>query len=133
MYLRCQWGATETGIVPQLLPQELLPTDPRGRTSWQYVRFHPCIGAVFDEVTDGNYELVVRRNKALAETQACFTVPGLDQLETEYRTKDLFEPHPDIADLWRWRARVDDIIVFSMVRKRIRLQWSSTSQQAIPS
>ncbi|KAI0469376.1 putative NRPS-like enzyme [Xylaria cf. heliscus] len=112
VYLRCQWGATETGIVPQLLPQELLPMDPRGRTSWQYIQFHPCIGAVFDEVTDGTYELVIRRNKALAQTQACFTVPGLDQLETEYRTKDLFEPHPDIANLWRWRARVDDIIVF---------------------
>lgn len=43
--------------------------------------------------------------------QPCFTVPGMQQLE-EYRTKDLFEPHPSIPDLWCWRARSDDIIVF---------------------
>lgn len=111
VYLRCLWGATETGIVPQLLPPELLPSA-ADRSLWRYVRFHPCVGAAFDETTDGIYELVVKRNKALIDTQPCFTVPGLDKLETEYRTKDLFEPHPAIADLWRWRGRADDIIVF---------------------
>lgn len=60
----------------------------------------------------GVSELVVKRNKALIDTQPCFTIPGLDALEKEYRTKDLFEPHPNIADLWRWRSRADDIIVF---------------------
>ncbi|THV45864.1 hypothetical protein BGAL_0443g00110 [Botrytis galanthina] len=83
IYLRCLWGATETGIVPQLLPSELLPSA-LGRTLWRY---------------------------ALADMQPCFTVPGMQQLE-EYRTKDLFEPHPSIPDLWCWRARSDDIIVF---------------------
>ncbi|KAI1357674.1 putative NRPS-like enzyme [Xylaria arbuscula] len=111
LYLRCLWGATEAGIVPQLLPQQLLPSEPSGRTLWRYVQFHPCVGAVFDEVTDGVYELVIRRDKALEGTQPCFTVPGIDQLD-EYRTKDLFAPHPTIPDLWCWRARVDDIIVF---------------------
>jgi thioester reductase-like protein/aryl carrier-like protein len=76
------------------------------------VRFHPCVGATFDEVTDGNHEFVIRRNKALRDTQPCFTVPGLDTLEREFRTKDLFKPHPSIADLWSWQARADDIIVF---------------------
>lgn len=113
VYLRCLWGATETGIVPQLIPPELLPSSPSGRDLWRYVRYHPCVGAAFDEVTDdGTSELVIRRDSALSTTQPCFTVPGLDQLETEYRTKDLFERHPDIDDLWCWRARSDDIIVF---------------------
>jgi len=111
VYLRCLWGATETGIVPQLLPQQLLPSEPSGRSLWRYVQFHPCVGAFFDGVTDGVYELVVRRDKTLDDTQPCFTVPGLNQLE-EYRTKDLFEPHPDIPNIWCWRARADDIIVF---------------------
>lgn len=106
VYLRCQWGATETGIVPQLLPSTV-----SGRNLWRYIQFHPCVGAVFDEATDGIYELVVRRDPALADTQPCFPVPGLDQLE-EYRTKDLFERHPSIPDAWCWRARADDIIVF---------------------
>lgn len=111
MYLRCLWGATETGIVPQLLPEELLPSAASSRTLWRYIRFHPCVGAHFDKITDGDYELVIRRQESLLNTQACFTVPGLD-LDEEYRTKDLFEPHPTIADMWRWRARADDIITF---------------------
>ncbi|KAI1500357.1 acetyl-CoA synthetase-like protein [Biscogniauxia marginata] len=89
IYLRCQWGATETGIVPQLLPPELLASESSGRSLWRYVRFHTCVGAVFDEVTEGIYELL-----------------------KEYRTKDLFEQHPVTPDLWCWRARADDIIVF---------------------
>lgn len=110
VYLRCQWGATETGIVPQLLPQPLLPSEPSSRTLWRWIQFPPTVSAVFDEVTDGLYEFVVRRNEAPADIQPCFTVPGLDQ--QDYHTKDLFEPHPTIHDLWRWRARSDDIIVF---------------------
>ncbi|KAH0591763.1 hypothetical protein MHUMG1_10495 [Metarhizium humberi] len=112
MYLRCQWGATETGIVPQLLPPELLPSASTGRELWSYVKFHPCVGAAFDEVADGIFELVVRRDIALADTQPCFTVPGIDLLDKEYRTRDLFEKHPHISGIWRWRARADDIIVF---------------------
>ncbi|ROV92215.1 hypothetical protein VMCG_09323 [Cytospora schulzeri] len=113
VYLRCLWGATETGIVPQLLPPELLPSSPSGRDLWRYIRFHPCVGATFDKVTDdGTCELVIRRDRDLTDTQPCFTVPGLDRLEKEYRTKDLFERHSTIDDLWCWRARSDDIIVF---------------------
>ncbi|KAF3003827.1 putative secondary metabolism biosynthetic enzyme [Neopestalotiopsis sp. 37M] len=112
LYLRCQWGQTETGIVPQLLPAELVPPAPTAKELWRYVRFHPCVGAAFEQVTDGNYEFVVKRDKVLQHTQPCFTVPGLDNLETEFRTKDLFIPHPSIPNLWRWHARADDIIVF---------------------
>ncbi|KAI1483617.1 acetyl-CoA synthetase-like protein [Daldinia eschscholtzii] len=111
IYLRCQWGATETGIVPQLLPQELQPSESINRGLWRYIQFHSCVGAFFDEVTDGIFELVVRRDKALSSTQPCFTVRGLEQLN-EYRTKDLFEPHSTIPEVWCWRARADDIIVF---------------------
>jgi thioester reductase-like protein len=111
LHLRCLWGATETGIVPQLLSPEMLPSETSSRSLWRYIRFPPYIGGVFDEVTDGVYELVIRREKALACMQPCFTVPGIDQQE-EYRTKDLFEKHSDISNLWCWRARADNIIVF---------------------
>ncbi|TGJ82305.1 hypothetical protein E0Z10_g6457, partial [Xylaria hypoxylon] len=30
----------------------------------------------------------------------------------EFRTRDLWEPHPAVPDAWRWVARTDDIIVF---------------------
>ncbi|KAI1460021.1 putative NRPS-like enzyme [Annulohypoxylon moriforme] len=104
--LRCQWGASEVGIPQQLIPAEL------GLSDWHYIRFHLCTGAVFDEVADGTYELVIRRDEALANTQPAFSMRGQDKLEKEYRTKDLFERHPTVADAWRWRARADDIIVF---------------------
>ncbi|KAI1379850.1 putative NRPS-like enzyme [Hypoxylon crocopeplum] len=92
--LRCQWGASEVGIPQQLMPPELGPMD------WRYVRFHPSAGAVFDEAADGVYEL------------PSFGIRGLDKLEKEYRTRDLFERHPTVRDAWCWRARADDIIVF---------------------
>ncbi|KAI1212188.1 putative NRPS-like enzyme [Annulohypoxylon truncatum] len=104
--LRCQWGASEVGIPHSLWPTEL------GAKDWHYIRFHPCIGAVFDEVTNGNYELVIRRDDSLIDTQAAFTIKGQELLEKEYRTRDLFEKHPTVPDAWRWRARADDIIVF---------------------
>ncbi|KAH9993902.1 putative NRPS-like enzyme [Xylariaceae sp. FL0662B] len=111
VYFRSQWGATETGIVPHLLPPELLASQSSGRSLWRYVRFNTCVGAILDEVTDGIYELVIRRDEVFADMQPCFTVPGLDHLQ-EYRTKDLFERHLNIPDIWCWRARADDIIVF---------------------
>ena len=104
--LRCQWGASEVGIPHQLLSSELGPFD------WRYVRFHPCVGATFEEVGEGLYELVVRRDEALAKTQAAFGIQGQERLDGGYRTRDLFEKHSTIPDTWRWRARADDIIVF---------------------
>ncbi|KAI1445617.1 putative NRPS-like enzyme [Annulohypoxylon stygium] len=102
--LRCQWGASEVGIPQQLITVETL-------SDWHYISFHPCTGAVFDEVTEGTYELVIRRDEALSEMQPSFSIRGQEKLE-EYRTKDLFERHPTVANAWRWRARADDIIVF---------------------
>lgn len=110
LYLRCQWGATETGIVPQVLPSELLPSSTSSSRLWRYVSFHPCVGAVFDKITDDTFELVVQRDNSSPNRQTCFSVPGIDG--PEYRTKDLFTQHPDIPNLWRWCARADDIIVF---------------------
>lgn len=104
--LRCLWGASEVGIPHQLIAPGLGPSD------WRYIRFHPAVGAVFDEVTDGNYELVIRRDEALTSTQVAFSIRGQENLEKEYRTRDLFTKHPTVDDAWCWRARADDIIVF---------------------
>ncbi|KAI1314056.1 hypothetical protein F5Y03DRAFT_2856 [Xylaria venustula] len=105
--LRSQWGASEVGIPPQVFVPEL----EREEGGWRYVRFHPCIGASFDEITSGTYELVIRREASKANMQPGFSIRGFEDL-TEYRTRDLFEPHPTLPDTWRWRARADDIIVF---------------------
>ena len=103
--LRCWWGASECGIPHQLIPPSLGPND------WRYIQFHPSVGAVFEPVADGIYELVIRRDENLP--QVCFSILGQDVLHKgEYRTKDLFQPHPSVPDAWCWRARSDDIIVF---------------------
>lgn len=101
--LRCWWGASECGIPHQLIPPSLGPND------WRYIQFHPSVGAVCDPVADGVYELVMRRDDNLR--QLCFSILGQEELG-EYRTKDLFQPHPSVPDAWCWRARADDIIVF---------------------
>ncbi|KAL1871078.1 putative NRPS-like protein biosynthetic cluster [Diaporthe australafricana] len=104
--LHCWWGASECSIPHQLV----LP----GRGDWRYIRFHASVGAVFDRVADDTYELVMRRGGDDQEPplpQVCFTVRGQQALR-EYRTKDLFQPHPTVPDAWCWRARADDIIVF---------------------
>lgn len=106
MPLRCQFGASEVGMPPQLIPAELDP-----RKDWKYIRFHSCAGAVFENVGDNLYELVIQRKEALASTQPTFTIRGKEDLQ-EYRTRDLFAPHPTVPDAWTWQARADDIVVF---------------------
>ncbi|KAI0119729.1 hypothetical protein F4814DRAFT_447546 [Daldinia grandis] len=82
----------------------------------RYIRFHPCTGAVFDEVTRNNFELVIRRDDAVTDTQTAFGILSQNKLE-EHRTSDLFEPHPTISDAWRWRALHRPVIGLSMVYK----------------
>lgn len=103
--LHCWWGASECSIPHQLV----LPAP----GDWRYIRFHPSVGAVFDQVAEDAYELVMRRggDEHGPLPQVCFTVRGQQALR-EYRTKDLFQPHPTVPDAWCWRARADDIIVF---------------------
>ncbi|KAI1826125.1 putative NRPS-like enzyme [Xylaria intraflava] len=107
--LRCWWGASEVSIPHQFLICGL-EREPGG---WRYVRFHPNTGTVFDEMENGLYELVVRpkTDRPHTDPQPPFTIRGFEDLP-EYRTHDLFEPHPRVPDAWRWCARADDIIVF---------------------
>lgn len=51
----------------------------------------------------------MRRDENLP--QVCFSILGQEALR-EYRTKDLFQPHPSVPDARCWQARADDIIVF---------------------
>ncbi|KAI1358919.1 acetyl-CoA synthetase-like protein [Xylaria arbuscula] len=99
------WGASEVGMPHQLIVPELRDED------WHYIRFHPCTGATFEEVSDGHYELVIRRRDEILDTQTTFSIVGFED-KTEYRTSDLFQPHPEVPNLWRWQGRADDIIVF---------------------
>ncbi|KAI0450477.1 hypothetical protein F5B21DRAFT_528887 [Xylaria acuta] len=85
--LRCWWEASEVGMPQQLIVPEL------------------------ESYEGGCVAFVFIRARTRIDTQTGFTIGGFENL-TEYRTRDLLEPHPEVPDSWRWRARADDIIVF---------------------
>jgi aryl carrier-like protein len=98
-----QFGATELGICSLLHRKDYDPRD------WRYVQFHPEDGHLFRPSVDDTYELCIVRNEQFKAQQPTFTVfPDL----AEYRSRDLFVRHPTKPDMWRWKARADDIIVF---------------------
>ncbi|KAI2626807.1 hypothetical protein GGS21DRAFT_529260 [Xylaria nigripes] len=79
---------------------------------WRYLRLHPCLGYEYQHVSDDQYEQVMVRQEDYLPYQGVFgTFPDL----TEYHMKDIYSKHPDPAkgDLWLYRGRADDIIVFS--------------------
>lgn len=101
-----QFGASELGLTPNILSIEH-----RNPQDWKYVQFHPDLGIEMRHVTDGVHELYAKRDSTIAKQQPTFTIFPQAQ---EYASRDLFVRHPDHGkrDLWCWRARADDIIVF---------------------
>ena len=99
-----QFGATELGLTPNILSLK-----DRSNADWKYVQFHPKLGLELRHVADDVFELYAVRNPKLKDYQYTFTLFP-DQME--YASRDLFVRHPDKPDLWKWKARADDIIVF---------------------
>jgi acyl-coenzyme A synthetase/AMP-(fatty) acid ligase len=97
--LRSLIGSTEASAYPTLM---LEPVD------WEYHRFHPDMGASLEPVDDLNlYELVIRKVPDWERMSNLFrTFPGIQ----EYRTKDLWAPHPTKPGLWKPSGRTDDLI-----------------------
>lgn len=98
-----QFGSSEFGMTANLLTQN------RRWQDWKYIQFHPDTGMEPRRVTDNLYELYSVRDPDKEKQQPAFTIfPDLD----EYSSHDLYDPHPSLPNLWNWRGRSDDIIVF---------------------
>ena len=98
-------GATETG---------LLPIQPLAREDWRYLSPSPLMKHEFRQVSDGLYELFIVRDPELGVYQGVFgTFPELD----EYSMKDLYSKHPTKPNMWLYKGRTDDIVVFSSGEK----------------
>ena len=95
------FGVTETLPLQQLVPL---------REDWPYIEWHPCRKIELQPSEDDAYELVVFSDDSTERTS------GLNHNfpdKKEWRTKDLFKPHPKKPNLWRFHGRLDDIVVLS--------------------
>lgn len=102
-----QYGASELGFPAQLLPLE----HERDRQDWKYARFHPDIGLELRHVDGEMHEVYAVQDPVKEHLQPTFTIfPNIQ----EYASRDLFVRHPSKGkeDMWSWKARADDIIVF---------------------
>ena len=98
----CQfYGSTETGPVQALVPR---------RADWASLEWHPSYSADMQPSEDDAYEMVLHRDPHLEGIRglSC-NFPDI----AEWRTRDLFRPHPTKPNLWRFHGRTDDIIVLS--------------------
>ena len=93
-------GATETSS---------LPTQNLDQADCEYLSFSPFMGGEFRHYNEDLYELVIVRKPELDLFQGVFTTfPDL----SEYFMKDLYSKHPTKPELWLYRGRADDVIVF---------------------
>lgn len=120
-------GTTETGLFPTIYPADHWPT-----TEWRYFQFNPEYRFEFRQASEGEYEAVIVRHPEADREQPVFKVfPNLK----EYRTGDLYVAHPSKPDLWHYRGRGDDIIVFLTGEKVCVLpnQYTRTHQTSLDS
>ncbi|KAF2137904.1 uncharacterized protein K452DRAFT_291256 [Aplosporella prunicola CBS 121167] len=96
-------GSTEACFI-----SSLINTD---RADWQYFEWSPYSGVVMEDAGEGEglCECVIKPYVNPTYLGVFYTFPGTH----EWRTKDLFEPHPTKPGLWRYRGRRDDVLVLS--------------------
>lgn len=100
-------GSTEAAILPTYVLED-------GIHEYEYLRVNPSqTGIQFQEIDTGVFELVLVRDPGLEFTCVFETYPDL----IEYRTKDVFEPHPKKLGLWKHMGRTDDVITLSNAEK----------------
>ncbi|EXL40688.1 hypothetical protein FOCG_16840 [Fusarium oxysporum f. sp. radicis-lycopersici 26381] len=89
----------------------LAPYSPQDPKLWRYFIFNDeAMGIDWHRHDSNEYELVVRRKASDPGNQGCFyNFPEL----SEWRTNDIFQPHPTLKDHWLYKGRADDILVFS--------------------
>lgn len=100
-HLQSVLGSSECGLFGNLKNQD--------RSDWAYLEWNPAHGLEMRDVGDGLYELVVPRG-ANRNIHSVFHVFADMQ---EFRTGDLFAPHPKKKGLWLYNGRMDDLIVLS--------------------
>lgn len=91
-----------------------------------YFLFHPFMSASFQQASADLYELVILRTPhseaytnffRCADSTPVYIAKHFGWQKgkniAEFRTKDLFSPHPEKKGLWRYRCRKDDLVLLS--------------------
>ncbi|GMG13179.1 unnamed protein product [Aspergillus oryzae] len=104
----CQmYGSIESGQIQMLVPQP---------GEWQYLEPNPAEECDMQRVEEGSglYELVLHQDEKFSGRRTLsHTFPDVK----EWRTKDLFTPHPTKAGLWQFHSRTDDLIALGTSAK----------------
>ena len=109
-------GSTETGPVPNLVPE---------RKNWSYFEWQPYYKVEMDPQGDGTFELTLRQDPSLRWIRTVsHTKPDMPL----WRSSDLYRPHPENGDLWRFEGRLDDVVVLSNGEKFNPVSMESTIQ-----
>lgn len=113
----CQmYGSLEMGQVQLLIPQP---------GEWSYMEFNPYEEVDMQPCGDGSFEMVLHQDPKFATRRSLWhNFPGVK----EWRTGDLFVPHPSKPGLWRFHGRLDDLIVFSSSYKLRPLEMETLIQ-----
>ena len=95
------YGTTETGNITGLFPSQ---------DDWAYLDWHSAYGVDMQPTVDCAYELMLHKSSNEEQGRPVFEAFPDTQ---DWRTGDLFKPHPSKTDLWSFYGRTDDIIVMS--------------------
>ena len=95
------YGSTELGHGRSLVPL---------REDWSYLEFQHSFGVDMQVSIEGAFELVLHQQPhGKTHRMLDNNFPDFK----EFRTRDLFKPHPTKPNLWTFYGRLDDIIVLS--------------------
>ena len=98
----CQmYGSAESGQIQLLVPQ---------KGEWSYMEWNPFEEVDMQPSIEGASEMVLHQHPKFFKRRSLYhNFPDIK----EWRTGDLFTPHPTKTGLWRFHARVDDLILLS--------------------
>lgn len=97
------YSTPETFHIPQLAP--------KSKEDRPYIEWNPSIPLEMQPHEEGTFELVLFTDPSTEFISALnHNLPGI----AEWRTKQLFKPHPTKSKLWRFHGLRDDTILLSI-------------------
>ncbi|KAJ4303248.1 hypothetical protein N0V90_002141 [Kalmusia sp. IMI 367209] len=101
------YGATETGSIPEF------DCSVTRRDLWNYIRPHSAAQWEFRPYRDTGEKNVYEAWIIRGDHESSQPVFKLFPNVSDYCTRDLFVPHPELQGYWKWSSRIDETICLS--------------------